>query len=78
MASSGGRSRSPYHHGDLRKAPLDTALELLEESGGNITDVSLRALARRAGVSAAAPYHHFADKNQLLAGIAVEGFIQLG
>ena len=54
--------KAPYHHGDLRAALLSAAMDLLEEDGGSL---SLRAVARRAGVSPAAPYRHFADKEAL-------------
>ncbi len=60
------------HHGDLRSALLAAALELVAES--DVEGVTLRAVARRAGVSAAAPYHHFPDKDALLAAIARDGF----
>jgi AcrR family transcriptional regulator len=60
-----------YHHGDLRRALIDAALELLAESGGD--EVSLREVARRAGVSAMAPYRHFADKAALMAAIRDHG-----
>ena len=61
-----------YHHGDLRRALLDAGLVLIEELGAQ--GFTLREAARRAGVSQAAPYRHFADKNALLAAIAEEGF----
>jgi AcrR family transcriptional regulator len=61
----------PYHHGDLRKTVLDAAVELVTESGP--AAVSLRDLARRAGVSHAAPAHHFGDKAGLLTALAAEG-----
>jgi AcrR family transcriptional regulator len=61
-----------YHHGDLRNGLTGAAMELLEETG--LEKLSLRATARRAGVSAAAPYHHFKDKTALLAAVATEGF----
>lgn len=60
-----------YHHGDLRRALLDAALEILRAGD----DLSLRAVARRAGVSHAAPYHHFADRQALVAAIAEEGLV---
>ena len=63
------------HHGDLRRALLDAALELVAE--GAVRDVTLRAVARRAGVSPGAPYHHFADKDALLAAVAREGWVRL-
>ncbi|TMA71604.1 MAG: TetR/AcrR family transcriptional regulator [Deltaproteobacteria bacterium] len=71
-----GRQRHParrtYHHGDLRRALIDASLGLLEEDGPN--GVTLREAARRAGVSQAAPYRHFASKEALLAAVAEEGF----
>ncbi|WP_147916224.1 TetR/AcrR family transcriptional regulator [Ruania zhangjianzhongii] len=62
----------PYHHGNLRRALLAAAVDVVEESG--TAAVSLRDLARRAGVSHAAPAHHFADKTGLLTAMAAEGF----
>ena len=62
----------PYHHGDLRRALLDAALAEIAEGGPG--QVSLRELARRVGVSHAAPRHHFGDKRGLLTAVAVEGF----
>lgn len=67
---------SNYHHGDLRRAIIDAALEVISESGP--AAVSLRDLARRAGVSHAAPAHHFGDKAGLLTAVAVQGFGLLG
>lgn len=65
----------PYHHGDLRRALLDASLAVLAESGPQA--LTLREVARRAGVSHAAPYRHFADKDELLAAVAEEGFVTL-
>jgi AcrR family transcriptional regulator len=65
----------PYHHGDLRRALLEAAERVLERDG--VGALSLRAVAREAGVSAAAPYHHFKDKDDLLAGVAKAGFEQM-
>lgn len=62
---------SPYHHGDLRRALLDTALDAIAADGPSA--LSLRDLARRAGVSHAAPAHHFRDRTGLLTAIAAEG-----
>jgi AcrR family transcriptional regulator len=64
-----------YHHGDLRRALIEAALSLIAERKG--ADLSLREVARRAGVTYAAPYHHFADKSALLAAVACEGFQEL-
>ena len=64
-----------YHHGDLRQALVRSALEILSEAG--IAGLSLRAAARRARVSAMAPYRHFADKEALLAAVAEYGFREL-
>src|SRR6187399_87088 len=62
----------PYHHGDLRRAIVRAALEILDETQG--LEFSLRELARRAGVSHKAPYKHFADKRELLAAVSTAGF----
>lgn len=67
---------STYHHGNLRLALLDAASQLIEQEG--VAGVSLRAVARQAGVSHAAPYRHFRDKNAMLCGIAETGFTALG
>ncbi|MEE3919669.1 TetR/AcrR family transcriptional regulator [Micromonospora sp. BRA006-A] len=61
-----------YHHGDLRRVLLSTAAEAIAESGP--AALSLRELARRAGVSHAAPAHHFGDKAGLLTAFATQGF----
>lgn len=68
-------SPRPYHHGDLRRALLDAALHAIEEAGP--AALSLRALARKIGVSHAAPAHHFADKAGLLTAVAAEGYALL-
>jgi AcrR family transcriptional regulator len=68
-------SRVGYHHGDLRAACLTAAMELLAE--GDEGTVSLRAVARRAGVSPNAPYRHYPDKDALLAAMATQGFHDL-
>lgn len=61
-----------YHHGDLRRAVLTAALEVIAADGPGA--ISLRDLARRAGVSHAAPAHHFKDRTGLLTAIATEGY----
>jgi len=63
-----------YHHGNLRAALLTGAEQTLAEGG----DLSLRELARRIGVSHAAPRRHFADKQALLDALALDGFERLG
>src|SRR5215204_7210333 len=67
--------RRPYHHGNLREALLAYALEAVAEQGP--AGWSLRDLARRAGVSHAAPAHHFGDKAGLLTAVAADGFRRL-
>lgn len=64
-----------YHHGELRTALIEAALNALEHGG--VQALSLRGLARTVGVSPMAPYHHFTDRADLLVAIAVEGFQRL-
>ncbi|MCA9519905.1 MAG: TetR/AcrR family transcriptional regulator [Myxococcales bacterium] len=61
-----------YHHGNLRQALIDATLEVIDEVGHR--NLSLRDVARRAGVSTAAPYRHFASREALLAQVAEEGY----
>jgi len=70
-----GDNSDVYHHGNLREELLDIALEVLIEKG--VSDISLREVAKRAGVSHGAPYRHFKDKNILLGSLARRGFNQL-
>ena len=73
MANLQSRAQErPYHHGDLRRAIVRAAFELLSETQS--VEFSLRELARRAGVSHNAPYKHFADKAELLAAVSAAGF----
>jgi AcrR family transcriptional regulator len=65
-------TRTTYHHGDLRAAILDEAGRLVAERGAD--RVSLRELAREAGVSHAAPAHHFTDRRGLFTALAAQGF----
>ncbi|MDT9692119.1 TetR/AcrR family transcriptional regulator [Streptomyces sp. P9(2023)] len=65
-------TRRTYHHGDLRQAVLGAALDVIATDGPSA--LSLRDLARRAGVSHAAPAHHFKDRAGLLTAVAAEGF----
>jgi AcrR family transcriptional regulator len=64
--------RDGYHHGDLRRSLIQAGREVLAERG--VEALSLREVARRAKVSQAAPYHHFADKAELVSAIAQHGF----
>lgn len=75
MRDSQSAEPRPYHHGDLRRALVDAARRLLESEGPSA--LSLRAVAREAGVSPAAPYHHFKDKAELLDAVAQEGWEML-
>jgi AcrR family transcriptional regulator len=67
------RKKQAYHHGDLRGALIRTALVLIEEHG--VKGLALSDAAKLVGVSVAAPYRHFKDKEALLAEIAAEGFV---
>lgn len=69
------KSQKSYHHGDLRRAVLDTAMDMLVQDGN--WQFTLREVARRAGVSHAAPYKHFPDKAALLTELALFGFQRL-
>src|SRR5437870_161325 len=78
--NNGRRSRRPrranrYHHGDLPRALLDAALHIVKTQGTDA--LTLRAAARLAGVSQAAPYRHFANKEAILAAVAENGFRSL-
>jgi AcrR family transcriptional regulator len=68
-------SATTYHHGDLKNALIQAGVEILAEEG--IGGLSLRKVAKQAGVSHAAPYSHYADKQALIAAISTEGFKQL-
>lgn len=65
----------PYHHGDLKNALIQAGVEILAQEG--VGGLSLRKVAKQAGVSHAAPYSHFVDKQALIAAISTEGFKQL-
>ena len=66
---------TPYHHGDLKNALIKAGVRILAKEG--VSGLSLRKVAKQAGVSHAAPYSHFADKQALIAAISAEGFKQL-
>ncbi len=75
MTSDAPTELKPYHHGDLRRAIIDTALDMLQEQKG--WQFTLREIARRADVSHSAPYRHFPDKTALLHELALIGFDRL-
>jgi AcrR family transcriptional regulator len=66
------RLRNAYHHGGLRRALIEAAVEAIASRG--IEALNLRQLAAQAGVTAGAPYHHFPSREQLLRAVAEEGF----
>ncbi|MBL8881536.1 MAG: TetR/AcrR family transcriptional regulator [Hyphomicrobium sp.] len=69
------KNARPYHHGNLKRVVIATAQDMLSEEKG--WQFTLREVARRAGVSHAAPYKHFPDKGALLAELAMLGFNEL-
>lgn len=69
------KRKAEYHHGNLRRALIDTAVSAIAKHG--IDALNLRQLAARAGVTPGAPYHHFASREELLRTIADEGFERL-
>lgn len=69
-------TRSNYHHGDLKAALVGAATDIIEETG--VEGFSLREAARRAGVAASAPAHHFGSAKGLLTEVALRGYVQLG
>src|SRR5688500_95290 len=68
-------SKGSYHHGDLRRALVKAALHLIQKEG--MDQLTLRKVAKAAGVSHAAPYAHFSSKSELVAAVKEEGFTQL-
>lgn len=72
LDDSGDGTRRGYHHGNLREALIDAALALIASKG--LSGVTFAEAARAAGVSAAAPYRHFRDRESLLAEVARRGF----
>lgn len=75
VAAADSHKKLKYHHGDLRPALIEAGLRILETEG--IEALSLRAIARATGVTQAAPYSHFGDKDELLAAVAETGFQRL-
>lgn len=75
VAKTVSQKKFRYHHGELRSALIEAALEILK--AGGMEGISLRALAQATGVTQAAPYSHFRDKDDLLAAVAETGFQRL-
>src|SRR5687768_9413879 len=67
--------KSGYHHGDLKNALIEAGTDILSSEG--VGGLTLRKVAQRAGVSHAAPYAHFQDKQALIAAISTEGYRRL-
>jgi AcrR family transcriptional regulator len=67
--------KKSYHHGDLKNALIETGTDILSKEG--VSALTLRKVAQKAGVSHAAPYAHFADKQALIAAISTEGYKRL-
>ena len=76
MSTSKSKAREAYHHGDLRHDLIAVASKIVSSKGP--AAVSLREVARIAGVSHNAPYRHFASLDELLSAVAAEGFRELG
>lgn len=74
MCAKTNSQSNSYHHGDLRTALLDAAMRIVEKEGAS--GLSLRAVAKEINVSSAAPYHHFKDKQTLLAALVEVGLRQ--
>jgi len=66
------KSQRGYHHGNLREALVEAALSLIGDKG--VAGFTIAEAARKAGVSPAAPYRHFKDRDALLANVATKGF----
>ena len=75
VATAKGAGGRGYHHGDLRNGLLEAARTILEEE--SLAALTLRAVARKAGVSHAAPYRHFPNHEALLVELSIEGFDEL-
>lgn len=76
MRGGHGRGRAQYHHGNLREALIEAALALIAANGP--LGFTFAEAARQAGVSPAAPYRHFRDRDDLLADVARIGFERFG
>lgn len=71
----GSKVKTSYHHGELRQALIDAARLLINERHDN--NFSLSDACRRAGVSTAAPYRHFADKTEIISQVVAQGFVDM-
>ncbi len=76
MADTEPEARKPYHHGNLRQALVEASLALIEEKGP--LGFTLAEAARAAGVSPAAPYRHFRNREDLIEEVARQGFVIFG
>ncbi len=76
LGSQAAKKKKPYHHGNLRQSLVQTAVDLISER--QHSEFTLRELAKRLGVTHAATYHHFKDKEELLAVVAKQGYTLLG
>src|SRR6201981_1076574 len=74
MSHPARKPRHSYHHGDLREALIQAALNEAEQGGPEA--ISIKALAKTLGVSQPAPYRHFADREALLVAVTAEAFRQ--
>ncbi len=71
MGKSDNSKMGKYHHGNLREALISNAVTIIEQDG--VQALTLRRVARDTGVSQAAPYSHFRDKNDLITAVCLEG-----
>ncbi|MDA0977968.1 MAG: TetR/AcrR family transcriptional regulator [Proteobacteria bacterium] len=74
MSEKATKAKQNYHHGNLRDSLIEQATSLLEQEG--LTALSLRRVAKEAGVSQAAPYSHFKNKRALLTAVARQGYLR--
>jgi AcrR family transcriptional regulator len=76
MSKNGKKKSGKYHHGNLQQALVSNSIDILEKEG--VDALSLRRIAREAGVSEAAPYSHFKNKKDLLTAVCVQGTVWFG
>ncbi|MGV9009288.1 TetR/AcrR family transcriptional regulator [Brevundimonas sp.] len=75
MTQASESASAPYHHGNLRQALIEATVGLVAEGG--VERVTIREIARRAGVSSGAPFRHFQDRSALILAVAEEGMARL-